>query len=182
MATTNGTIKRITDRGFGFITTPEGAEYFFHQSACAGTRFDELREGQMVSFTGSRVRKAPAPRTSTCGNGAAHTIAPAQPTPCPSFAITPVLTRRTGLPCVEGPDGNQIKQTRGAEAHCRIRTIGEHVLGRSELASSPMNQSIDGFAEAHLVEFPSVIQNECRCHLAHVPRCTSAGATPLGEI
>ena len=49
--TTNGTIKRITDRGFGFITTSEGTDYFFHQSACAGTRFDELRQGQAVSFT-----------------------------------------------------------------------------------------------------------------------------------
>jgi CspA family cold shock protein len=59
MTTTNGTIKRITDRGFGFITTPEGAEYFFHQSACAGTRFEELREGQMVSFTVGQGPKGP---------------------------------------------------------------------------------------------------------------------------
>ena len=59
MTTTNGTIKRITHRGFGFIATPEGAEYFFHQSACAGTRFDELREGQMVSFTVEPGPKGP---------------------------------------------------------------------------------------------------------------------------
>ena len=37
MTTTNGTIKRITEKGFGFIATAEGTEYFFHQSACAGT-------------------------------------------------------------------------------------------------------------------------------------------------
>jgi CspA family cold shock protein len=59
MTITNGTIKRINDRGFGFITTPEGAEYFFHQSACAGTRFEELREGQMVSFTVEQSPKGP---------------------------------------------------------------------------------------------------------------------------
>lgn len=59
MTTTNGTIKRITDRGFGFITTAEGAEYFFHQSACTGTRFDELREGQTVSFTVGQGPKGP---------------------------------------------------------------------------------------------------------------------------
>jgi CspA family cold shock protein len=59
MTITNGTIKRINDRGFGFITTPEGAEYFFHQSACAGTRFEELREGQMVSFTVGQSPKGP---------------------------------------------------------------------------------------------------------------------------
>src|SRR5689334_10606982 len=59
MSTTNGTIKRITDKGFGFITTEEGTEYFFHQSACAGTRFDDLREGQTVSFTVGQGPKGP---------------------------------------------------------------------------------------------------------------------------
>ena len=43
MTTTNGTIKRITDKGFGFIATDDGPEYFFHQSACTGTSFDDLR-------------------------------------------------------------------------------------------------------------------------------------------
>jgi len=55
--TTNGTIKRMTDRGFGFITTVEGTQYFFHQSACASTRFDDLREGQNVSFTAAEGPK-----------------------------------------------------------------------------------------------------------------------------
>ncbi len=59
MTTTNGTIKRVTDKGFGFITTEEGTEYFFHQSACAGTRFDDLREGQTVSFTVGQGPKGP---------------------------------------------------------------------------------------------------------------------------
>src|SRR6185436_19486127 len=59
MTTTDGTIKRITDKGFGFIATAEGTEYFFHQSACAGTRFDDLREGQAVSFTVGQGPKGP---------------------------------------------------------------------------------------------------------------------------
>jgi len=59
MAQTNGTIKRITDKGFGFIATPDGTEYFFHQSACVGTRFDQLREGQNVSFTIGQGPKGP---------------------------------------------------------------------------------------------------------------------------
>jgi CspA family cold shock protein len=59
MTTTNGTIKRVTDKGFGFITAEEGTEYFFHQSACAGTRFDELRAGQTVSFTVGQGPKGP---------------------------------------------------------------------------------------------------------------------------
>jgi CspA family cold shock protein len=59
MKTTDGTIKRITDKGFGFIVTGEGPEYFFHQSACVGTPFDDLREGQPVSFTVGQGPKGP---------------------------------------------------------------------------------------------------------------------------
>jgi CspA family cold shock protein len=59
MATAEGTIKRLTDKGFGFIATAEGTEYFFHQSACTGTRFDNLREGQKVSFTVGQGPKGP---------------------------------------------------------------------------------------------------------------------------
>lgn len=57
--TSNGTIKRLTDKGFGFITTEEGTEYFFHQSACASPGFHDLREGQAVSFTVGQGPKGP---------------------------------------------------------------------------------------------------------------------------
>ena len=59
MAPTNGTIKRITDKGFGFIIAPNGTEYFFHQSACTGTPFDALREGQAVTFERGQGPKGP---------------------------------------------------------------------------------------------------------------------------
>jgi len=59
MTTMNGTIKRITDKGFGFIATAEGKEYFFHRSACSSTPFDDLREGQTVSFTEGQGPKGP---------------------------------------------------------------------------------------------------------------------------
>ena len=59
MATMNGTIKRLTDKGFGFIAAADGNEYFFHQSACKGMRYDELREGQRVSFEVGRGPKGP---------------------------------------------------------------------------------------------------------------------------
>ena len=59
----SGTIKRITDRGFGFITAPDGIEYFFHQSACTGTPFDSLREGEAVTLRSARARKVLARRT-----------------------------------------------------------------------------------------------------------------------
>jgi CspA family cold shock protein len=56
---TKGTIKRITDKGFGFIATPDGTEYFFHRSACTSTPFDSLREGQAVTFTVGQGPKGP---------------------------------------------------------------------------------------------------------------------------
>jgi CspA family cold shock protein len=59
MATMNGKIKRLTDKGFGFIASSDGNEYFFHQSACIGTRFDELREGQSVTFERGQGPKGP---------------------------------------------------------------------------------------------------------------------------
>lgn len=58
--TTNGTIKRlVSDKGFGFIAEAGGTEYFFHQSACRGVRFDELREGQNVTFEKGQGPKGP---------------------------------------------------------------------------------------------------------------------------
>jgi CspA family cold shock protein len=59
MTSTIGTIKRKTDKGFGFIAAPDGKEYFFQQSGCVGTSFDELREGQRVSFTVGQGPKGP---------------------------------------------------------------------------------------------------------------------------
>jgi len=60
MAPINGTIKRlISDKGFGFVMADDGTEYFFHQSACAGTRFEELREGQMLTFEKGQGPKGP---------------------------------------------------------------------------------------------------------------------------
>jgi cold shock protein len=59
MASTTGTIKRKTDKGFGFIASGDGKEYFFHQSSCSGASFDDLREGQRVSFTVGQGPKGP---------------------------------------------------------------------------------------------------------------------------
>jgi CspA family cold shock protein len=59
MGTTTGTIKRLTDKGFGFIAANDGVEYFFHQSACVNAPFDGLREGQTVSFTIGQGAKGP---------------------------------------------------------------------------------------------------------------------------
>ncbi len=54
-----GTIKRLTDKGFGFIDTGAGNDMFFHMSNVEGTSFDQLREGQKVSFTEGEGPKGP---------------------------------------------------------------------------------------------------------------------------
>lgn len=60
MAAMNGTIKRlVSDKGFGFILASDGAEYFFHNSACNGVAFDELRENQAVTFEKGQGPKGP---------------------------------------------------------------------------------------------------------------------------
>ena len=47
-----GTIKKLTDKGFGFITGEGMAkDLFFHSNSLVGVSFDELREGDAVSFT-----------------------------------------------------------------------------------------------------------------------------------
>ncbi|HYC79707.1 MAG TPA: cold shock domain-containing protein [Candidatus Binatia bacterium] len=49
----NGTIKKlVSDKGFGFITNP-GAEkdLFFHSKSVTGGQFNDLAEGDEVSFT-----------------------------------------------------------------------------------------------------------------------------------
>ena len=59
MTNNRGTIKRVTDKGYGFISTPEGTEYFFHHSACNGIRFEDLSTGQAVTFTIGQGPKGP---------------------------------------------------------------------------------------------------------------------------
>ncbi len=46
-----GKIKKLTDKGFGFITG-EGLQkdLFFHSNSLVGITFDELKEGDEVTF------------------------------------------------------------------------------------------------------------------------------------
>ena len=54
-----GTIKRITDKGFGFIENGSDKDMFFHSSSLEGVRFEELREGQRVSYDVGQGPKGP---------------------------------------------------------------------------------------------------------------------------
>ncbi|MBZ1348524.1 MAG: cold shock domain-containing protein [Candidatus Nealsonbacteria bacterium] len=46
-----GTIARLTDRGFGFISREgEEKDVFFHSNELKNVQFNELREGDKVTF------------------------------------------------------------------------------------------------------------------------------------
>ena len=54
-----GTIKRLTDKGFGFIEDGSGTDVFFHMSSVEGVQYDDLQEGQQVSYNGGTGPKGP---------------------------------------------------------------------------------------------------------------------------
>ncbi|MBI5135540.1 cold shock domain-containing protein [Candidatus Uhrbacteria bacterium] len=55
-----GTIARLTDRGFGFIAREgEEKELFFHASALVGVQFTDLKEGDKVTFEVGQGPKGP---------------------------------------------------------------------------------------------------------------------------
>ena len=56
-----GTIKTLTDRGFGFITREgETKDLFFHSKDLNGVAFDELKVGDAVTFEVVEGEKGPA--------------------------------------------------------------------------------------------------------------------------
>lgn len=57
-----GTIKKkVEDRGFGFIAREgESKDLFFHSKNVVGTTFEELREGDAVTFEVVQGDKGPA--------------------------------------------------------------------------------------------------------------------------
>lgn len=56
----NGTIKRLTDKGFGFIAqTGSDKDVFFHSSSLVDVTYDELREGDAVTFDTEDSEKGP---------------------------------------------------------------------------------------------------------------------------
>lgn len=55
-----GTIARLTDRGFGFITREgEEKDLFFHSNELKNVQFNELREGDKVTFEVTDSPKGP---------------------------------------------------------------------------------------------------------------------------
>ncbi|MEK9132812.1 MAG: cold shock domain-containing protein [Patescibacteria group bacterium] len=55
-----GTIKRLNEKGFGFITPEEGGQdVFFHANDCASGNFKEMQEGNAVTFDTADSPKGP---------------------------------------------------------------------------------------------------------------------------
>jgi CspA family cold shock protein len=56
-----GVVKKLTDKGFGFISGEGLAkDLFFHSNSLVGVSFDELREGDAVSFETEETQKGPS--------------------------------------------------------------------------------------------------------------------------
>ncbi|MEA3453054.1 MAG: cold shock domain-containing protein [Patescibacteria group bacterium] len=56
-----GVIKTlVTDKGFGFITVDgEDKDLFFHKNELSGVSYEELKEGDRVSFEKADSEKGP---------------------------------------------------------------------------------------------------------------------------
>ena len=53
-----GTIARVTDRGFGFISRDgEEKDLFFHSNSLQNVEFNDLREGDKVTFEVEETEK-----------------------------------------------------------------------------------------------------------------------------
>ena len=56
----NGVIKKKTDKGFGFISQEgQDKDLFFHSNSLVGVTFDELQEGDKVTFEVEQSPKGP---------------------------------------------------------------------------------------------------------------------------
>ena len=45
-----GTVRRLMDRGYGFIKSEQEEDLFFHSTSLEGVEFNSLSEGQEVEF------------------------------------------------------------------------------------------------------------------------------------
>ena len=54
-----GTIKKLTEKGFGFIAVPDGKDVFFHMANLQDVQYDDLYEGQDVEFEVEEGPKGP---------------------------------------------------------------------------------------------------------------------------
>lgn len=57
---TQGTIKKVMEKGFGFISPAEGGkDLFFHARDLQNVAFEQVREGDQVQFDVEQGEKGP---------------------------------------------------------------------------------------------------------------------------
>lgn len=54
-----GRIKKLHEKGFGFIAGPNGSDIFFHSTGVPDKMFDRLQVGQLVSYETENSDKGP---------------------------------------------------------------------------------------------------------------------------
>ncbi len=54
-----GIIKKIEEKGFGFISLEGQKDIFFHANDCTDGNFKEMKEGDAVSFETAQSEKGP---------------------------------------------------------------------------------------------------------------------------
>ena len=59
----HGSIKKLSERGFGFLTNEAGEDIFFHRSVALD--FDGLAEGQSVTYELDPIATGKGPRASS---------------------------------------------------------------------------------------------------------------------
>ena len=60
----NGTIKTLTEKGFGFIAREgETKDLFFHSNDLKGVTYEELKEGDAVNFDVVEGEKGPSAKS-----------------------------------------------------------------------------------------------------------------------
>lgn len=55
-----GTIKKLTEKNFGFIAKEDGNDLFFHANSLSGVDFSQLKEGDEVTFEVEKTDKGDA--------------------------------------------------------------------------------------------------------------------------
>ncbi len=66
-----GIIKKLDDRGFGFITLEGKKDIFFHANDCSEGNFKDMHEGDAVSFETASSEKGPKAINVVMDNGGA---------------------------------------------------------------------------------------------------------------